>query len=214
MDPIRLVSDVSPPFLLTFALHTYLHVIFSCLAYPDSLDTPCRHRSAIHTEVLLELHDEETLRMLYGIVLGAAVRVKRYESDHSLRFLSRTHRIFPEGTSSSRSPPIFCINLSKVFIRITSSAGWASTSNISTAPRQGLEYSMRLTAGKRSVWTLSVLHISSLENRIALAPPFPGLRRFKQGRNFTQWTGDDSKALMKVCTTNSWGVIAYSHTGQ
>lgn len=34
--------------------------------------------------------------------------------------------------------------------------------------------------------------------RIALAPLFPGLRRFKQGRNFKQWTGNDSKALMKV----------------
>lgn len=29
-------------------------------------------------------------------------------------------------------------------------------------------------------------------------PAFPGLRRFKQGRNFKQWTGNDSKALMKV----------------
>ena len=34
---------------------------------------------------------------------------------------------------------------------------------------------------------------------IAAAPPFPGLRRFPDGRGFTQWTGDDSKALMKVC---------------
>ena len=33
---------------------------------------------------------------------------------------------------------------------------------------------------------------------ISLAPPFPGLCRFKQGRNFQQWTGNDSKALMKV----------------
>ncbi len=30
-------------------------------------------------------------------------------------------------------------------------------------------------------------------------PPFPGLRRFPHGRKFDQWTGDDSKALMKVC---------------
>lgn len=37
-----------------------------------------------------------------------------------------------------------------------------------------------------------------IEIRIALAPPFPGIRRFKEGRNFKQWTGDDSKALMKV----------------
>ena len=34
--------------------------------------------------------------------------------------------------------------------------------------------------------------------RISLAPPFPGLRRFKHGRNFKQWTGADSKGLMKV----------------
>ncbi|KAG6839004.1 hypothetical protein C0991_006648 [Blastosporella zonata] len=34
--------------------------------------------------------------------------------------------------------------------------------------------------------------------RIAAAPPFPGLRRFPEGRGFKQWTGDDSKALMKV----------------
>ncbi len=34
--------------------------------------------------------------------------------------------------------------------------------------------------------------------RIAVVPLFSGLRRFPQGRHFKQWTGDDSKALMKV----------------
>ena len=34
--------------------------------------------------------------------------------------------------------------------------------------------------------------------RIAAVPPFPALRRFPEGRGFKQWTGDDSKALMKV----------------
>jgi len=34
--------------------------------------------------------------------------------------------------------------------------------------------------------------------RIAAAPLFPKLRRFPHGRRFKQWTGDDSKALMKV----------------
>ena len=38
----------------------------------------------------------------------------------------------------------------------------------------------------------------SLDLRLALAPPFLGLRHFKQGRDFKQWTGDDSKGLMKV----------------
>jgi hypothetical protein len=40
-------------------------------------------------------------------------------------------------------------------------------------------------------------------NRIAAAPPFPGLRRFPEGRGFNQWTGDDSKALMKVFSFSS-----------
>ena len=38
-------------------------------------------------------------------------------------------------------------------------------------------------------------------HRIVVTPPFPGLRRFKHGRRFKQWTGDDSKALMKVSKT-------------
>ncbi|KAH9016353.1 hypothetical protein EDB85DRAFT_2076211 [Lactarius pseudohatsudake] len=40
--------------------------------------------------------------------------------------------------------------------------------------------------------------LDDIDRRIALTPPFPGLRRFKHGRRFKQWTGDDSKALMKV----------------
>ncbi|KAJ7724780.1 hypothetical protein B0H16DRAFT_289198 [Mycena metata] len=40
--------------------------------------------------------------------------------------------------------------------------------------------------------------MADIDRRIAAVPPFPGLRRFPQGRGFKQWTGDDSKALMKV----------------
>ncbi|KAK6971517.1 hypothetical protein R3P38DRAFT_3336719 [Favolaschia claudopus] len=40
--------------------------------------------------------------------------------------------------------------------------------------------------------------MADIDRRIAAVPPFPGLRRFPEGRNFKQWTGDDSKALMKV----------------
>ncbi|KAG2738057.1 hypothetical protein P692DRAFT_20882962 [Suillus brevipes Sb2] len=40
--------------------------------------------------------------------------------------------------------------------------------------------------------------LDDIDRRIATAPAFSGLRRFFQGRNFKQWTGDDSKALMKV----------------
>ncbi|KAG2100480.1 uncharacterized protein F5147DRAFT_747167 [Suillus discolor] len=40
--------------------------------------------------------------------------------------------------------------------------------------------------------------LDDIDRRIAAVPAFSGLRRFPQGRNFKQWTGDDSKALMKV----------------
>ncbi|KAE9396973.1 hypothetical protein BT96DRAFT_958047 [Gymnopus androsaceus JB14] len=40
--------------------------------------------------------------------------------------------------------------------------------------------------------------MDDIDQQIALAPAFPGLRRFPHGRRFKQWTGNDSKALMKV----------------
>ncbi|THH00392.1 hypothetical protein EW026_g2107 [Hermanssonia centrifuga] len=40
--------------------------------------------------------------------------------------------------------------------------------------------------------------MDDIDRRIAATPPFPGLRHFYEGRRFKQWTGDDSKALMKV----------------
>ncbi|KAF8873125.1 hypothetical protein BD779DRAFT_1613705 [Infundibulicybe gibba] len=40
--------------------------------------------------------------------------------------------------------------------------------------------------------------MDDIDRRIAAAPLFPNLRRFPHGRRFKQWTGDDSKALMKI----------------
>ncbi|KAJ7635036.1 hypothetical protein FB45DRAFT_989651 [Roridomyces roridus] len=40
--------------------------------------------------------------------------------------------------------------------------------------------------------------IQDIDRRISAVSEFPGLRRFPDGRDFHQWTGDDSKALMKV----------------
>ncbi|KAI0065531.1 hypothetical protein BV25DRAFT_1868788 [Artomyces pyxidatus] len=40
--------------------------------------------------------------------------------------------------------------------------------------------------------------MDDIDRKISAVPVFPGLRRFHEGRNFKQWTGDDSKALMKV----------------
>ncbi|KAI9436206.1 hypothetical protein H4582DRAFT_1816790, partial [Lactarius indigo] len=57
-----------------------------------------------------------------------------------------------------------------------------------------VEEYLELTHGKTHAKTI----LDDIDRRIALAPPFPGLRRFPQGCGFKQWTGDDSKVLMKV----------------
>ncbi|TFY69251.1 hypothetical protein EVJ58_g533 [Rhodofomes roseus] len=40
-------------------------------------------------------------------------------------------------------------------------------------------------------------------------PPFVGLRHFHQGRNFKQWTGDDSRALMKIWLAAIKGLVPH-----
>lgn len=42
------------------------------------------------------------------------------------------------------------------------------------------------------------LELTQVLPRIAAVAAFPGLWHFPQGHHFKQWTGDDSKALMKV----------------
>ncbi|THU87110.1 hypothetical protein K435DRAFT_762879 [Dendrothele bispora CBS 962.96] len=48
---------------------------------------------------------------------------------------------------------------------------------------------------------------AEIDRRIAAVPPFPGLRRFPEGRGYKQWTGDDSKALMKVILPAISGLV-------
>jgi hypothetical protein len=57
---------------------------------------------------------------------------------------------------------------------------------------------MILIGGMSPSQTRIADHLGSDAPSIAAVPPFPGLHRFPHGRRFKQWTGDDSKALMKV----------------
>ncbi|KAI1788198.1 hypothetical protein LXA43DRAFT_1097529 [Ganoderma leucocontextum] len=49
--------------------------------------------------------------------------------------------------------------------------------------------------------------IEEIDRRVAAAPSFPGLRRFPHRRNFSQWTGNDSKGLMKVYLASIAGLV-------
>ncbi|KAH9934016.1 uncharacterized protein BXZ73DRAFT_77118 [Epithele typhae] len=46
--------------------------------------------------------------------------------------------------------------------------------------------------------------LDDIDRRIAAVPPFPGLRRFHEGWKFKQWTGDDTKALMRGTYPTRW----------
>ncbi|KAF8222027.1 hypothetical protein L208DRAFT_1015554, partial [Tricholoma matsutake] len=40
--------------------------------------------------------------------------------------------------------------------------------------------------------------LADIDCQIVVAPPFPGLQHSHEGQRFKQWTGNDSKGLMKV----------------
>ncbi|KAK4701483.1 hypothetical protein P7C70_g4748, partial [Phenoliferia sp. Uapishka_3] len=44
-----------------------------------------------------------------------------------------------------------------------------------------------------------------IARRLEVLPPFSNLRRFKDGIEYTKWTGEDSKALMAVISAALWG---------
>ena len=56
---------------------------------------------------------------------------------------------------------------------------------------------MTLIRGE-SVFSLYYYNALYIMYRIATVTLFAGLRHFPHGHNFKQWTGNDSKALMKV----------------
>ncbi|KAJ7484587.1 hypothetical protein FB451DRAFT_1337996 [Mycena latifolia] len=45
-------------------------------------------------------------------------------------------------------------------------------------------------------WALEI--IQDIDRRLSAVPELPGLRRFPDGRDFKQWTGNDSKVFMKI----------------
>ena len=44
---------------------------------------------------------------------------------------------------------------------------------------------------------------------MAVMPLFAGLQHFYHSHNFKQWTGNDSKALMKVLTNSGYIVVVH-----
>ncbi|KAH9986694.1 hypothetical protein BJV74DRAFT_774772, partial [Russula compacta] len=55
--------------------------------------------------------------------------------------------------------------------------------------------------------TRALMILEDIDCRVLAMPAFPGLCQFPDGCGYTQWTGDDSKVLMKVYITAIVGYV-------
>ena len=113
--------------------------------------------------------------------------------------ISLLQMTFLVPTSIVLFPPTSFISSLRAPSRTTWSPGLRNTYYRSITVHKQIRFLMISTAGMPPFLKKNVLCNDMFYHRIAAAPPFSGLRRFPQGRGFKQWTGDDSKALMKVC---------------
>jgi hypothetical protein len=110
---------------------------------------------------------------------------------------SHSQTTFLALTFTNSSPRTSCTKSSKAPSRTTLSSGSSNTYTSSSARRRAKKSWTTLTGGARLSRFASIVACLTCR-RIAAVPGYPGLRRFKTGRGFKQWTGDDSKALMKA----------------
>lgn len=112
--------------------------------------------------------------------------------------ISLLQMTFLVPTSIVLFPPTSFISSLRAPSRTTWSPGSRNTYYRSITVHRQIRFLMISTAGMPPFFKKNVLCNDMFYHRIAAAPPFSELRRFPQGRGFKQWTGDDSKALMKV----------------
>lgn len=133
--------------------------------------------------------------MILLYVFSSSIRELQLE----LIIKSPLQMTFLVPTSIILFPQTFFISSSRAPSRITWSPGSRNIWYQSMAAENQIRFLMISTAGMPNFFfNMLLCNDDMFKRRIAAAPPFSGLRRFPQGRGFKQWTGDDSKALMKV----------------
>jgi hypothetical protein len=173
-----------------------------CYALPKEFHEPGDPRYPEHTQCLCKLFDTQELWDGFGIIDDILVSVVHAVTSYILDTKaahSPSHTHFLEPISTNSLHQISCIKVSKVPSKTIWSPGWRPTLHESTANKRVRRSWPILIEGQFSArMSLPLMFLLMLLHRIAAVPTYPGLRRFPVGRNFKQWTGNDSKALMKV----------------
>ena len=164
----------------------------------DPPSGPWRHDL---TETLLEQFSRMELWDEFGIDEDVVVRIftfhGRYHTHVTLALYMQLPSCRHPWTNFSRSP--WPSHWQRNVQGLPSHMGWGilGTRAWSNWGRQDFRWDWQSVSWS---WQMSFhfMWIWHFLSRIAATPLFPGLHRFKQGWCFKQWTGDDSKALMKV----------------
>ena len=174
-----------------------------CTSKTSDLDGEGGHRTHALTDLLVSSPEIGTADLWdsYGIDDDVVVRtsISFWLLSNSFYILSHLPTIFHTLTSMKVCRRTCCIKLSRAHSRSTWLLGYATILWCHTVSFVPMTSSMTLIGGW---YTFKVNNVDTnmIPRLIAMTPPFPGLWRFKHGWWFKQWTGDDSKALMKVST--------------
>jgi len=172
-----------------------------CTAHPQSIDTgslPCSKR---HTNALVALETPKVLWERYGIIDGITVcnvfNPRTFITDCAIQPFTDA---FPHADIYELIMPDLLHQIIKGTFK-DHLVTWVEEYLILTHGQTCANTILDDIDGQcMFLWhILTMLFNLIMTHRICIVPSFPGLRRFPQGRGFKQWTGDDSKALMKVC---------------
>lgn len=177
------------PRYVTFCLCSYLFsvassLIYRCQARRENLDADALNRTRAFNEALFQESTPEIMWEEYGVVGDLVVR---FQLRHLININQKCKPFtndFPRADIHQLIAPDILHQLIKGCFK-DHLVEWVTTYITTKHPK-------RVAKGI----------LDEIDRRIAVIAPFTGLRRFPQGRGFKQWTGDDSKALMKVSTAS------------
>ncbi|KDQ57677.1 hypothetical protein JAAARDRAFT_130158, partial [Jaapia argillacea MUCL 33604] len=147
-----------------------------CTSNPNDLDAAAGRRSTHHTQTIIEGFDPGRLWDEYSVITDIVVRYRL--------LICQYYQPFTEGFPQADIYELLLPDLLHQVIKGTFKdhlVSWVG------------DYLKLCHSETRANQILD-----DIDHRIAAVPLFPNLCRFPEGRRFKQWTGDNSKALMKV----------------